>query len=51
MLLLSFPPTIGLATVVGLEIEIGCVLVGRARMWSWLWSEGVIVAEVIVWSL
>ncbi len=48
MLLLSFPPTIGLAKVVGLGIETGWVLVGRARMWGLLWSGGVIVVEVIV---
>ena len=49
MLLFSFSPIIGLAKVVGLGIEIGMVVVGRARMWSLLWSKGVGVVEVIVW--
>ncbi len=49
MLLLKFAPTTGLAKVVGLGIEIGLVVVGRARMWSLLWSKGVGVVEAIVW--
>ena len=50
MLLLSFPPNIGLAWVVGLGIEIGWEVVGRVRMWCLLWSVGVGVVEVcILW--
>ena len=50
MWLFSFPPPIGLAKVMGLGIGTGWVLVGRARMWGLLWSGGVIVVEIIVWS-
>ena len=49
VLLLSFPPTIGLSRVVGLGIEIGWVLVGQARMWCLLWSVRVGVVEVCTW--
>ena len=49
MLLLLFSPTIVLARVVGLEIEIGWVLVGRVRMRYLLWVEGVGVVGVCVW--
>ena len=48
MFLLSFPPTIGLARVVGLRIEIGWIVVGRVRMWCLLLSVMVCVVGVFV---
>jgi len=51
VLLLSFPPTIGLARIVGLGIEIGWVLVGRARMRCLLWSVGVGVVEICLYMV
>ena len=49
VLLLSFPPTIGLVRVVGLGIEIGWVEVGRVHMWCLLCNVGMGVAEVCIW--
>jgi len=51
MLLLTFPPTIGLAGVVGLGIGIGWILVGQVRMWCLLLNVGVVVEGVCVWWL